>query len=331
MPTTSRTSRLALLALAATAVGVAVPTAASAAPDDIKPTTVAPVTVTEGQAVQLRIKLACERGVGIAPCTYRIDPVVLTAKPKLDFTALTSPARTKLKVKRAGRSMIATVTIKAVDDAVCEGTETGRIRVQKRTRRQGARRDYGTVTIRDNDCDTPATPQPAPQPAPAPAPTPDPTTPAPAPTFPADSGTPTVTTTAISNGSVVDCTTPQWIGTSGAAGADGSFNQGCAVKVTCPPEARVCRVSAEGRHTLERSIDGERVSLNSRITAFSAGDVAFFHRDQSSSGAGFTRTEDVVMLRGGESARNECNGVRITPTAPNRSKVGCTLTIEKQS
>lgn len=37
------------------------------------------------------------------------------------------------------------------------------------------------------------------------------------------------------------------------------------------------------------------------------------------------------MIRGGESARVECNGVRITPTAPNRSTIGCSLTVERVS
>lgn len=331
MSTTAHRPRLALLAVAAATVAAGLPAAASAAAADVPPTTLSGWTVTEGRPTDLRVKLTCQRGLG--PCTFVVDAIGLTAKRGADFTARTSPSLTKLKIRRAGRSMVATVRFTALDDGVCEGTELARVRVTKRTRRKGGRRDYGTVTIKDADCETPTTPT-----APAPT-TPGPTTPAPdpvpggpAPAFPPDAGTPTVRTTALTNGTLGECTTPQWIGTEATAGANGWFNRGCAVKVACPPEARVCRVTAEGRHVLERAVEGERVSLNSRITAFSASDVAFWFRDQSSTGAGFTRTEDPgVMIRGGESARLECNGVRIAPTVPNRSLVGCALTVERVS
>jgi hypothetical protein len=329
MSTTARRPRLALFAVAAAAVAAGLPTAASAASTDVPPTTLAGWTLTEGRPTDLRVKLTCQRGLG--PCTFVVDAIGLTAKRGTDFTARTSPTRSKLRIRRAGRSMVATVRFTALDDGVCEGTELARVRVTKRTRRQGGRRDYGTITIKDADCETPATPTAPAPPTPAPT-TPDPAPGTPAPAFPPDAGTPTVRTTALTNGTLGECTTPQWIGTEATAGANGWFNRGCAVKVACPPEARVCRVTAEGRHVLERAVDGERVSLNSRITAFSASDVAFWFRDQSSSGAGFTRTEDPgVMIRGGESARVECNGVRIAPTAPNRSTVGCALAVERVS
>lgn len=324
-------SRLAVLAVAASALAAALPAAASAAPDDLRPTKVGSWTVTEGEAANLRVRLACERGLR-PPCTYVVDAIGLTAKRPADFSARTSPTRAKLKIKRAGRAMVATVAFTATDDAVCEGTEIARVRVLKRTRRDGARRDYGTVTIEDDDCETPPTPQPAP-PAPTPAPTPPAPGPVadPTPAFPADAGAPTVTTTTLTNGTLGECRTPAWIGTSGLAGADGFFQPGCAVKVACPPDARTCKASAESRHTLERAAGEDRVSLNSRVTAFSASGTAFFFRDGSSTASGFTRNEDTVMIRGGESARVECNGVRITPSTPNRSTIGCSLTVERAS
>jgi hypothetical protein len=326
MSITSSRSKLAVLAVAIASAGAALPTIASADSDAIRPTRVANWTLTEGQAATLRVKLTCERGY--TPCTFLVDGIGLTAKRPDDFAARTKPARSKLKIRRGGRSMIATVSFTAVDDAVCEGTETARVRVIKRTRGAGSRRDYGNVTIEDDDCDTPPTPDPRPGSTdPKPDPKPDPSQP-----FPADSGSPTVTTTALANGTLGECTTPQWIGARATDGVDGWFNRGCAVKVTCPTTARVCSARAESRHSLERAIDGERVSLNSRITAFSASGVAFWFRDQSSAGAGFTRNEDPgVMIRGGESARVECNGVRIAPTAPNRSQIGCSLSVERVS
>jgi hypothetical protein len=316
MRTTSLRSRLTVLAVAAAVLGAVLPATAGAA---VRPTVLSGWTVAEGQTAKLRVKLTCQRGYGT--CTYRVDTFSGTARRPDDFTAKTSPGRTKLKVRRAGHSMVATVAFTAVADGLCEGTETARVRVIKRTTRQGVGTDYGTVTITDPDCDAP--PAPSPQPAPAPTPTPTPDVP-----LPPDSGSPTVTTTNLTDGVLGECVTPQWIGT---AAAGGSFNSGCAVKVACPPTARVCSARAESRHTLERAIDGERVSLNSRITTFSASDTAFFGRDQSSANTGFTRNEDSVMIRGGESARIECNGVRIAPTAPNRSQVGCSLTVERVS
>ncbi|MEV4421119.1 hypothetical protein AB0L40_14235 [Patulibacter sp. NPDC049589] len=325
MPATATRSRLAVLAIVAASLA-ALPAAATADASAVRPTNVASRTVAEGQTATLRIKLTCQRGYG--PCDFRIDAVALTATRPGDFAARTSPVRSKLKIRRAGRSMVATVAFTATDDAVCEGAEVARVRVLKHTRRKGSRRDYGLITIQDDDCATPPAPQPVPAPPATPTPTPAPEA-GPAPAFPADSGTPTVRTVALADGSLAECTTPQWIGTEAAGGV---FQPGCAVAVACPPEARTCNVRAESRHTLERAVGEDRVSLNSRITTFSAGGVAFFHRDGSSAGVGFTRNEDPgVIIRGGESARVECNGVRIAPSAPNRSQIGCSLTLERLS
>ncbi|WP_320668694.1 hypothetical protein [Patulibacter defluvii] len=326
MLTTSFRSRLALIAVVGASLGTALPSAASADADAIRPTNVPDWTVSEGQTSDLRIKLTCQRGYGT--CTFLVDAIPLTAARPGDFVAKTSPARAKLKIRRAGHSMIATVRFTAVADGVCEGTETARVRVIKRTRREGQRRDYGDITIEDRDCDTPPTPKPDPTPDPQPKPDPTPK-PDPAPPLPADSGSPTVRTTALTNGTLGECVTPDWIGTQTTGGW---FNRGCAVKVSCPPSAQVCSVHSESRHVLERAIDGERLSLNSRVTVFSAGGVSYWFRDQSSANQGFTRNEDPgVMIRGGESARVECNGVRIAPTVPNRSLIGCSLAVERVS
>ncbi|MDX8153267.1 hypothetical protein SK069_16835 [Patulibacter brassicae] len=215
------------------------------------------------------MKLTCQRGLG--PCTFVVDAIGLTAKRGADFTARTSPSLTKLKIRRAGRSMVATVRFTALDDGVCEGTELARVRVTKRTRRKGGRRDYGTVTIKDADCETPTTPT-----APAPT-TPGPTTPAPdpvpggpAPAFPPDAGTPTVRTTALTNGTLGECTTPQWIGTEATAGANGWFNRGCAVKVACPPVAAVDGVATidfKGQYGLEVEDEDALVAMYERAIA----------------------------------------------------------------
>lgn len=310
------------------AAGTVLPADASAVPRVISPTKVGNWTVTEGSTVTLRIKLVCQRGYN--PCTYQVNAVGLTARRPGDFVAKAPPARAKLKIRRPGRSMITTVTFTAVDDAICEGTEFARVRVVKRTRWRTLppRIDYGTVAIRDNDCISRPIPAPTPPLTPMPPSPPSPPVP---PAFPPDSGTPTVTTTPLSAGTMRECTTPHWIGTE-TAGPNQWFNSGCSIVVACPQSASVCSARSESRHTLERSISGERVSLNSRVSAFSASGVRYWFRDQSSSGVGVTRNEDPgVMIRGGESARLECNGVRISPTQPNRSRIGCSLSVERVS
>lgn len=115
--------------------------------------------------------------MSITSITTRPSRLALAAVAAASLGAVLPSAASALKIERAGRSMVATVAFTAVDDAVCEDTETARVRVVKRTRRKGARRDHGTVTIRDNDCDTPTSPKPAPAPAPEPAPAPAPPAP----------------------------------------------------------------------------------------------------------------------------------------------------------
>ena len=282
----------------------------------IKPTKVGNWTVGEGETAKLKVKLKCQRGYG--RCVFRVGVIQSTARRGTDFTARTKPVRSKLKIRRPGRSMVATITFTALDDSICEASETARVRVIKRTSKKVAgkrsRRDFGKVKIVDDDC--------GPQPEPDPDPDPDPT-----PEFPPDSGDPTVTTTPLTNGTLAECSTPQWIGTEVT---EGRFNIGCEAKATCPVTAQVCSVSSESNHALEIRTEGEQVSLNSRVSVFSSSGSRIWFRDQSSSGEGFARNEDPgVNIQGGQSARVECNGVRLAPTTPNRSKISCSLTVEK--
>ncbi|MGD9695771.1 MAG: hypothetical protein AB7V42_08940 [Thermoleophilia bacterium] len=333
MTRTRALTRVALLALAAASLGTAVglPTAAAAPPnaDKIRPTQVPRRAITEGGKATFPVTLTCE----YQDCRFTVSGYPLSAKRGSDFTVTRSPAKSVYKLRR-GDSTVVSVTVKAVDDAVCEGLETGSVRVTKKVRFPvGARRDSGYITIKDNDCApkppppsrvTPSPAKPAPPaPAPAPAPIPDPA-------FPPDSGTPTITTTQLANGTLTECTAPYWIGVEYEPNL--WFNAGCSFTVKCPPEAQVCSARYEARHSLEKAAGEDRVSLNSRITALSASGASYWFRDQSSAGQGFTRNEDPgVMIRGGESVRVEANGVRITPSAPNRSRVGASLTLERVS
>jgi hypothetical protein len=98
------------------------------------------------------------------------------------------------------------------------------------------------------------------------------------------------------------------------------------VRLTCPSHLSVCAAKAESR-IATASYRGQRVTLNSRMRAFSKGtDQEFWHRDVSCDNTNWCRTEDLVYIRGGESASVQCNGVRAS--GHNTAKVECSLDLE---
>ncbi len=226
--------------------------------------------------------------------------------------------------------------MRAVADGLCEPAETFTVTLTGTGEGDDdSFVDVETQTIPDEDC----APAPAPEPAPT---TPAPTTPAPRPRpplrrplLPRRPRRPSRLTraprrrprTQLTNGTLKECRTPYWIGQKGAFGAQGYYNSGCTVKLTCPSFARTCQASGEGANNSEAN-RGENVSLNSRLRAFSASNTQFWFRDQSCAGTSWCRTEDMIMIRGGESISNQCNGVRAEATTPNRTAVRCSLTVE---
>lgn len=160
--------------------------------------------------------------------------------------------------------------------------------------------------------------QPTPAPAPAPAPAPNTTN--------SDSTNGRQSSMTAGSTTIARCATDLAAGVAGQAGAWGNFVPGCTVKLTCPASVRVCRADEESRINLEFYRD-ERVTLNSRLRVFSASNTEFFHRDVSCDNSNWCSIEDTVMIRGGESASVECNGVRQT-TANNRARNSCTLSLE---
>ncbi len=257
-------------------------------------------------------------------CLYRLSAESGSAIEGADFTAVDRKRRV-----RKGKKVAFSIVVRATADGLCEPAETFTVTLTGTGEGDDdSFVDRETQTIPDEDCVAP-TPEPAPT-TPAPT-TPAPTTPAPtatpAPTLPADSGTPTETTTQLTNGTMKECRTPYWIGQKGAYGAQGYYNSGCTVKLTCPTFARTCQARGEGANNSEAN-RGENVSLNSRLRAFSASSTQFWFRDQSCAGTSWCRTEDMIMIRGGESISNQCNGVRAEGTTPNRTAVRCSLTVE---
>ena len=144
---------------------------------------------------------------------------------------------------------------------------------------------------------------------------------------PAAADDPSATTTTWNYGSGVmsTCETPSRAGVLGQYGAWGYFVDGCTVRLTCPAHLRVCAARAESRIVSEPA-RGQRVTLNSRLRAFSSSGNVIWYRDVSCDNANWCRTEDLVHIRGGESASVQCNGVR--QPGHNRATVACTLNLE---
>jgi hypothetical protein len=120
------------------------------------------------------------------------------------------------------------------------------------------------------------------------------------------------------------CQTPDKIGVSGQYGAWGYYVDGCTVRLTCPSYLSVCSANASSR-IVSAPDRGQRVTLNSRLRAFSASGSLFWYRDTSCEGRPSCGTTDLVYIRGGESASVQCNGVR--EGGHNRANVACTLAL----
>ena len=140
----------------------------------------------------------------------------------------------------------------------------------------------------------------------------------------ADDPAATTTTSWNASGVTSTCQTPDKIGVSGQYGAWGYYVDGCTVRLTCPSYLSVCSANANSR-IVSAPDRGQRVTLNSRLRAFSSSGSLFWYRDMSCAGRASCGTADLVYIRGGESASVQCNGVR--EGGHNRANVACTLAL----
>lgn len=272
--------------------------------------------VGEGETFVLPISAGCS---GSKKCTFSVTTESGTATAGADFTPATAAGTV-----RKNRTFTTTLNVPTTLDDLEESFETFTVKVTVTKPGKATKTFSATQSI------TPSAAPEAPEPAPA-----APTTPAPAPApeasepvYPTDSGTPAFTVQNVTDGVWRECRTPMWVGKPGAYGAWGNYNSGCELRLYCPTTYRVCTVKMEGAINSERSL-GQRVTLNSRITAFSTSGTKFWHRDTSCAGDDWCRTEDTVNIRGGENALVGCNGVHGSGPKVNRSSVRCMIGMEK--
>jgi hypothetical protein len=142
----------------------------------------------------------------------------------------------------------------------------------------------------------------------------------------ADDPAAATTTSDYGSGVTSTCQTPSRVGVFGQYGAWGYFVDGCTVRLTCPAYLQVCAANAESRIVSE-PFRGQRVTLNSRLRAFSSSGLVIWYRDTSCDNAGSCGTADLVHIRGGQSASVQCNGVR--GGGHNRATVACTLNLKR--
>lgn len=277
------------------------------------------VKVTEGATATVKATLACSSGN--TPCRFLFSsasPAVMAKRPVVKVLG--------------GRTKTIAWKVRTKADGVCAPNRT--VRLDIASRRDGGASQYagsGTITLTDRgDCQVLIT-GPAVQPAVTPAPT-APQEPAPAPQqlvapqasfAPQDGGTFTTHVTNLGDEFDGECTTPLW---TGQLGDGGYFNSGCVITVKCPPSASVCQADAKSTIDTER-YTGRRVTLNTRLHVYSAGAVEYWHRDRSCAGQDTCTATDMIMVRGGENAQVECNGVRENAET-NRSRITCDLNLK---
>lgn len=266
-------------------------------------------TVDEGTAFKVAGRGNCPT---FSRCTYSLTALPGSATANADFVA--TPVRKRI---RRGKKLVLRMSAVAVDDAVCEPDETFKGRLEGRGKGNGeVFVAEGTITIRDNDCSN------------APA-TPAPTTPPP-PAAQQDTGEPAVATSNNGDQSARQtCTTPWWVGVKGQYGAWGYYNRGCTATAKCPASAKTCNAISAAQFDSETKT-GQRTTLNSRMRVVSAAGVEFWHRDSTCDAPDRCQATDMVVIRGGETATVQCNGVHAN-TPQNRSRIGCEIFVNRLS
>jgi hypothetical protein len=144
---------------------------------------------------------------------------------------------------------------------------------------------------------------------------------------PAAADDPAAVTTTSYYGSGVSstCQTPDKLGVAGQYGAWGYYIDGCTVRLTCPSYLRVCAANANSQ-IVSTPARGQRVTMNSRLRAFSSSGYLFWYRDMSCDATNSCGTADLVYIQGGQSASEQCNGVR--QSGHNLAHVACKLDLQ---
>lgn len=282
--------------------------------------------VREGAAATYDFTLRCS---DTKQCEYRILPQAGTAlangKPgTTDYNAFAYLTRTFGRNKKWN---VRNFSVKALQDTACEADEYFYVKVAgvftyvRLNGSEGTReRSFlAKVVIEDDDCPVKETP-------PAPV-TPDNVTPAPVTPAPGDTNAQQVTTSA-GGATITTCTTENQTGYL-KSDTWGQYIPGCTVRMSCPVATAVCTASSESGVYTERYI-GHRVTLNSRLRVFSASGKNYWLRDVSCDSSDWCRTEDMVKIRGGESASVQCNGVRVNGPEANRARVKCSVKLDNQ-
>jgi hypothetical protein len=128
----------------------------------------------------------------------------------------------------------------------------------------------------------------------------------------------------ISNGQF--CQNFQTRGVLGQYGAWGYFIDGCTARATCPSWMSVC-VAQSHSHLSTFISRGDRVTQNARLRVFSRGGVEYWHRDQSCAGIDSCSSSDLVYVRGGDTATDQCNGVIEQRGLQNEAVNGCQVQV----
>jgi hypothetical protein len=281
-------------------------------------------TVLEGQTAYKTISAKC---LDTKPrCKASVRAIRGSAVANEDFTPVS-----KAKALKRGQIWRIQLAVATIDDDTCEFGESFNVQV----RVSGTRPVSYPVLIEPSDCrvdgatgqkipdTTPTTPPETPVTPPAQT-TPPVVTPTPGP----DDLTIKNDTFDYGTGTIATCETANKTGVKGQGCAWGHYIDGCTVKLTCPTSVRICSAKAESKILTENRI-GHRVTLNSRMRVFSASMTEFWHRDVSCAQTDWCAAEDQVMVRGGETASVECNGVRQSGPEANRAKVICKLDLER--
>jgi hypothetical protein len=106
-------------------------------------------------------------------------------------------------------------------------------------------------------------------------------------------------------------TQPSW-GVPGLAGAWGDFVDGCtSPKVTCTKSRGYCQINLSSYIWSTDEPPYVKMTQNARVRVFNPGGRIAWFRDKSCSGArNGCENRDLALLRPGQSATYQCNGVR---------------------
>jgi len=125
-----------------------------------------------------------------------------------------------------------------------------------------------------------------------------------------------------------ECVTPWRTGVLGQYGAQGFFIDGCTVRVWCPPTGvRWCEVTGGG-FIQTQVYAGHRLTLNSRVRRFSSNGSVIDWQDRTCGGSPDICVAPAIVttLLPGESASEQCNGVR--ENRVNTAEVRCSIFME---